>query len=676
MTWLRFTSWPISAHLLVWSLLPVLVCAFALAVGWSAYNRVQTTAALTTSSRATLAAATELLQAIVDRETGVRGYALTADPDFLEPYELGQPHVSAQIARLRELVQDRPVQRGRVDRVAALADDWARAFAQPVIAGVQAGQDIRPFVQLGIGKRRIDLIREELGAFEADETAALVAREAQDAAAWRLAGSLAAGVLISLVLSALAALLLGRKIARTVGSFAEAAGEIAAGNLETRLAEEGRNELSATGRAINRMAAALAEAREELLAQNDNLVEQVRAAERARGELRAILDATSDAIVLVGPDRTFRSINRRFGDLLGVDPSRLLGRQFGDNTALFDQVFDNGESLRARLAGTAADKTSQLADRVKQRWPEARDLALLSPPVHSDGGEYLGRLYAFRDVTHEARLDEQRRQLEAERASAAEVQADLLPHTAPHLPGVQLAGHCIPARQVGGDFFDWYAADGLIWLTVGDVMGKGMPAALQMATVRATLRAGTPNRSPAAALNLAQAVLGEELGHRDSYVTLLHAVYEPATGRLAYVDAGHGHVLIRRADGRMERLERRSFPLGMPFATDFEEGQAWLAADDALILYSDGLPDAVPSFDAVTAGDCLDGAGSAAEMVERLLSLAAGSQSPETVTLDDDLTVVVLRAEAMPSVALAPIDEEDRGVLVGPGAGSERRITW
>src|SRR5687767_15831330 len=103
MMWLRFSSWSISTHLLVWSLLPVLVCALALAVGRSAYDRIETTAVLTTSSRVTLAASTELLQAILDLETGVRGYALIADPDILEPFETGQPHVAARLAQLREL---------------------------------------------------------------------------------------------------------------------------------------------------------------------------------------------------------------------------------------------------------------------------------------------------------------------------------------------------------------------------------------------------------------------------------------------------------------------------------------------------------------------------------------------------------------------------------------------
>jgi PAS domain S-box-containing protein len=424
------------------------------------------------------------------------------------------------------------------------------------------------------------------------------------------------------------------------------------------------------------MAVALADAHEELIAQNDMLVEQVREADRARGQAGAILDATSDAIVLVGPDRTFRTVNRRFAELLGIEPGVLLGREFAETVDLLHQVFENAEALRVRLTGTASDTTTEFSERVKQHWPACRDLDLLSSPVRSESGEYLGRLYVFRDVTFEARLDEQRRQLEAERARAAEVQADLLPRTAPSLSGVQLAGRCIPALQVGGDFFDWYAADGLVWLTLGDVMGKGMAAALLMATVRATLRAGTHERSPAAALNLAQAVLGEDLGHRDSYVTLLHAVYEPSTGRLVYVDAGHGHALVRRADGTIERLARRSFPLGIPFATSFDEGELMIAPGDALILYSDGLIDAAPNIDMSAIARRLDGVTSAHGMVECLigLGLGGGSSMATTVTLVDDLTVVAMTADEVPSAATAPSDAQDSRSLAAVGA--TRRSAW
>jgi PAS domain S-box-containing protein len=674
MSWLRFNAWPISFHITVWSLVSVLVCIAALASGRAAYDRVQATSALTTNSRITLGAASELLQAVVDLETGLRGYALTKDPAFLEPYETGQPHVVEQIQRLRALVQDRPEQLTRINRAAFLVEDWIQAFARPVIAGAGSGQDLRPIFQSGAGKRRIDAIRHELAAFEATETRALAGREAEDAAAWRLAGILAVWTMLSLLASAAIALLVGRRIAGSLDVFARAAGEIAGGKLETRLSDEGRSELAVTGRAINRMAAALSEAREELLAQNDALVEQVREAERARGELRAILDATSDAIILVSPDGIFKSINRRTGDLLGVDPRALVGRRFGESAAFFNKIFEDAERLRARLDGTAAEPTTELVDSVQQRWPEARNLALFSPPVHSESGEHLGRLYVFRDITHEVELEEQRRALEAERSRAAEVQADLLPRAAPDLPGIELAGRCIPALQVGGDFFDWYTAAGLVWLTLGDVMGKGMPAALLMATVRATLRAGIHGRSPAAALNLAQAVLGEDLGYRDSYVTLLHAVYEPATGRLTYVDAGHGHALIRRADGTVEKLTQRSFPLGMPFAMPFEEGQVMLAPGDALILYSDGLVDAVPDVDIATVAGRVEGVETADETVRRLIELAVGSSWPASAMLVDDLTVVVLKAVEVSVEVSNPGDLHDGHGLVSPGV--ESRPTW
>src|SRR5262245_49358242 len=103
MKWLRFNSWSIRFHLLVWSLLPVVVCTCALVGGRVAYVHVREALAEAAVSRDTLSAAGELLQAMLDLETGLRGYALTADPAFLEPYQNGQVHAAQQIERLREL---------------------------------------------------------------------------------------------------------------------------------------------------------------------------------------------------------------------------------------------------------------------------------------------------------------------------------------------------------------------------------------------------------------------------------------------------------------------------------------------------------------------------------------------------------------------------------------------
>ncbi len=237
-------------------------------------------------------------------------------------------------------------------------------------------------------------------------------------------------------------------------------------------------------------------------------------------------------------------------------------------------------------------------------------------------------------------LDEKRLQLEMELARASKVQADLLPHSYPVLPHFQLAARCLPAREVGGDFYDWQVvAPGMLSLTMGDVMGKGMPAALLMATVRAALRTVAGRNPPALTLELARRALAEDLDRSGSFVTLFHAQLEIAGGRLTYVDAGHGYTFIRRIDGTVEELPLRGVPLGIPSADLYQEGEHTLYPGDALVLYSDGLIEAQPAFAAsnVQLAGALAGATSAEAMVERLIARAELDGPPP-----DDLTILIL----------------------------------
>ena len=179
------------------------------------------------------------------------------------------------------------------------------------------------------------------------------------------------------------------------------------------------------------------------------------------------------------------------------------------------------------------------------------------------------------------------RRLETELARAREVQAGLLPQEPPRLCGFDLAARCIPAREVGGDFFDWQRLDGAAVLSVGDVMGKGIPAALLAATVRAVLRALAHQNTPGAALDLLRQALGSDLERTSSFVTLFHA--RLASHDLRYVDAGHGHSMVRRANGVLERLERGGRPIGFPAAGPYREASLHLGPGDVLFVYSDGL---------------------------------------------------------------------------------------
>jgi phosphoserine phosphatase RsbU/P len=209
------------------------------------------------------------------------------------------------------------------------------------------------------------------------------------------------------------------------------------------------------------------------------------------------------------------------------------------------------------------------------------------------------------------------------------------------LDGFELAGACLSAREVGGDFYDWHSpSPGLLTLTIADVMGKGMPAALLMATVRAAMRAVVRESAPSEAMRYVGRTLNDDLSASDRFVTLFLGQLDLAARHLAYVDAGHGFAFLRRSDGSVEQLGPRGLPLGIPVEEGYEEHSVGFGAGDALILYSDGLLDARPDIglDYHALAAHLDGAASAAEMVGRLTALAACA-----APLPDDLTVVVLR---------------------------------
>jgi serine phosphatase RsbU (regulator of sigma subunit) len=171
-------------------------------------------------------------------------------------------------------------------------------------------------------------------------------------------------------------------------------------------------------------------------------------------------------------------------------------------------------------------------------------------------------------------------------------------------------------------------------------MGKGLAAAMLMATVRATLRAVAQEHKPAVALQLAERALHHDLDSSDSFVTLFYAQLDLASRSLTYVDCGHGLVFLRRVAGQVEELPIRGLPLGVFSGDGYQEGTFTFEDGDALVLYSDGLIDALPDLasDHRMLAGRLEGAASAGEMVDRLIALV-----PPELPLPDDMTVLVVR---------------------------------
>jgi serine phosphatase RsbU (regulator of sigma subunit)/CHASE1-domain containing sensor protein/anti-sigma regulatory factor (Ser/Thr protein kinase) len=183
--------------------------------------------------------------------------------------------------------------------------------------------------------------------------------------------------------------------------------------------------------------------------------------------------------------------------------------------------------------------------------------------------------------------------VEQELRMARSIQHALLPKNLPELEGWEIAYHYQPAREVGGDFYDFLRLDnGRVGLVIGDVSGKGMAAALVMANTQSVLRAVarrggiTPGQVLQEANELMYAYMPSNM-----FVTCFYGVLDLESGRLLYANAGH-NLPCERHDRQVDELRARGMPLGLMPGMLYEEEEAVLAAGDDLLFYSDGLVEA------------------------------------------------------------------------------------
>ncbi|MFQ5739341.1 MAG: PP2C family protein-serine/threonine phosphatase [Acidobacteriota bacterium] len=192
---------------------------------------------------------------------------------------------------------------------------------------------------------------------------------------------------------------------------------------------------------------------------------------------------------------------------------------------------------------------------------------------------------------HERRLVQQER-LRKELEMCRHIQEELLPRTPLHLPFAQVKGISIPAREVGGDFFNYFVlADGDVAILIGDVSGKGVPAALLMANLQATLQARLGLERDLAKL---ARELDREIAEQTpspTYLTLFMGILSAKEKKLRWVNAGHNTQFALRTGQSPHRLESSGRPLGLLPGGGYEERTLQLADGDCLFLYTDGLVD-------------------------------------------------------------------------------------
>ena len=178
---------------------------------------------------------------------------------------------------------------------------------------------------------------------------------------------------------------------------------------------------------------------------------------------------------------------------------------------------------------------------------------------------------------------------------ARQIQLSLLPLVPPQLPGVQLAGSCIPATHVGGDYYDFYRHEGdVLDLIMADVSGHSIGAALMAAEVRSVLHAEAYSfDSTGGILAALNEILYEDLNQAGLYITLTYLKYDVLSRTLTFSNAGHPPALLSRSPGsRCLELDAEGLILGVRKEVFFEEKQTRLESGDLLMLYTDGITEA------------------------------------------------------------------------------------
>lgn len=242
----------------------------------------------------------------------------------------------------------------------------------------------------------------------------------------------------------------------------------------------------------------------------------------------------------------------------------------------------------------------------------------------------------------------ERERMERELALATEIQQRFQPSGPPQIEGYEFQGISFSCYEIGGDYYDFVPTpNGNLLVALGDVSGKGTAAALLMSSLHAAIHAQVAAKS-----SLAETItsVNEYLAENtpaNRFVTLFAAELDPVTGLLRYINAGHNPPLVGRVDGTIDQLSSGGLPLGIMAGADYEVGELQLNSGEALVIYSDGVSEAVNPEDEEFGMERLievirSNVGATAigirDKVESTLSTFT-----ETAPANDDITLVIVK---------------------------------
>lgn len=336
---------------------------------------------------------------------------------------------------------------------------------------------------------------------------------------------------------------------------------------------------------------------------------------------------------------TGRHILIEDGDDATLPELPLGARRYKKNSFLSLPIVLNSINRERKVMGVIS-----MADKTAADLFTAGDLKLLTA-IASQAAMALYNIQLIEELKDAERV-------RSEMEIAQKIQTGLLPGDPPHVPGLDMAGRCLPATQVGGDYYDFFLhAEQTLGIVIADVSGHDVGSAFIMATARSALRSEVlARKSPAKILQDTNVVLYDDLTNAEKFITMFYAEYDARTSALRYSNAAHNPPILLR-QGICMFLDTEGMFIGMWDQVEFAEKTIQLKPDDIVILYTDGVVEAKNAEGHMfkTQGlteviESVEQHASAADILEHLLEEVERFTGNEHRS--DDITVVVLKIQA------------------------------
>jgi PAS domain S-box-containing protein len=305
--------------------------------------------------------------------------------------------------------------------------------------------------------------------------------------------------------------------------------------------------------------------------------------------LESLFNSAPEAIILHDHNDIVVNVNEEFTRMFGYSREEAIGKPINELVASEEYMEHAIENSRRVINGQRTDNDSKR----KRKDGSLFDVWIIGAPIIHNN-EQMGVYAIYRDITERKKDEEIRIRAQQESRTARNIQINLLPKYNPQIDGYDIAGMSIPASNVGGDYYDFIRLDDhRLAIALGDVSGKGLPAALVMSNLQATIRSlASYSVKSSECLERANRLLFHSTDAK-TFISLFYGILDTRKGTLCYSNAGQNLPLIFSPGKQPRPLNNHGLVLGTRKVVSYQAEEISIIPGDRLLIYSDGIPEAM-----------------------------------------------------------------------------------